>query len=148
MIRLRERCPTRQRRIRKAEKAKRPKETKRIGPQKNERRRKMRRRRCKLNRSLFSLFFVSFGYALRSCFVALRLRVRSNSLCYRRSSAVSFLCGFRPQTRIVLPFENPPEVLRPVGRLAHEVPAGIQECLGRLHLGGGLAGTAGTNGLP
>ena len=48
-----------------------------------------------------------------------------------------------PQSRIVLPFENPPDVLRAVGRLAHEVPAGIEERLGRLHLGGGLACAAG-----
>ena len=61
--------------------------------------------------------------------------------------AASFLCGFPPQTRIVLPFENPPDVLRAVGRLAHEVPAGIEERLGRLHLGRGLACAAGTRGL-
>jgi hypothetical protein len=56
----------------------------------------------------------------------------------------SFLCGFPPQARIVLPFENPPEVLRAVFRLAHEVPAGIQECLGCLRLSGGLADAART----
>ena len=44
-----------------------------------------------------------------------------------------------PQSRIVLAFVNPPDVLRAVGRLAHEVPPGIQERAGRLHLGRGLA---------
>jgi hypothetical protein len=34
-----------------------------------------------------------------------------------------------PESWIVLPFENPPDVLCAVGRLAHEVPADIKELL-------------------
>ena len=52
---------------------------------------------------------------------------------------ISLRCGFPPQSRIVLPFENPPDVLRAVGRLVHKVPPGVEEGLGRLHLGCGPA---------
>jgi len=34
-----------------------------------------------------------------------------------------------------LSLDDPPDVFGPIGRLAYEVPAGIQERLGRLHLG-------------
>ena len=70
----------------------------------------------------------------------------------QRSSACicgsgSYLCAFPPQSRIVLPFENPPDVLRALGRLGHGVPPGIQERLRGLPLDCSFAWAGGTCGL-
>ena len=53
-----------------------------------------------------------------------------------------------PQSRIVLPLEDPPDVLRAVLRLTHKVPAGIEERLGRLHLSRRLALPGAADGQP
>ena len=51
-----------------------------------------------------------------------------------------------PQTRIVLAFENPPEVVGPVVGFIDEVPAGFEKRTGLLHLGGGQTHASETNG--
>ena len=54
-----------------------------------------------------------------------------------RISAELMLCGLPPKFRIVLTFVNPPDIFRTVGRLAHEIPPGVKECAGCLHLSDG-----------
>ena len=77
-------------------------------------------------------------YDPMDCILQLRVRRRDSIL---RDS-------LPPQPRIVLAFVDPPDVIRAVGRLAYEVPAGAEECGCRLHLGRSLAGAASTHSLP
>jgi hypothetical protein len=57
-------------------------------------------------------------------------------------SKIVNLLGFPPKPRIVLPFENPPDILGSVDCFVHKIPAGVKERTGRLHLGRGLALTS------
>jgi len=57
-----------------------------------------------------------------------------------RKSTIVNLFVFPPESGIILPFENPPDIFGAIGCFVYEVPAGIKEGRGSLHLGGCFTG--------
>ena len=91
--------------------------------------------------SAYHKYMVDCEVLVQFCWAHLiRIRPVNHTLRWRADPRRSVLRRqFPPQPWIVLSFKNPPDVLCAVGRLAHEVPAGVQKRRSRLHLDRGLA---------